>query len=46
MEIETIGGFRPTGVKKENGAIFAVPSVESVLIQAIGLGTTVAIKSL
>ena len=38
IEIEIIGGLRPTAVKNEIGARFATPSVESVLTHAIARG--------
>jgi hypothetical protein len=46
MLIDRTGGFRPTTVKKENGARLGTPSVEMVLSHPIARGTTVAISSL
>ncbi|GAA4856244.1 hypothetical protein GCM10023403_20240 [Pseudonocardia benzenivorans] len=44
--MDTIGGLRPTHVKKEMGARFATPSTDIVLIHPIGRGTMLPISSL
>lgn len=38
--IDSTGGLRPTAVKNETGAMLSIPSVERVLTQAMGLGST------
>ncbi|KRE46111.1 hypothetical protein ASG92_11875 [Arthrobacter sp. Soil736] len=45
-EMDTIGGFRPTAVKKEMGARLATPSSEMVLTQAIARGMMLPMRSL
>lgn len=46
MVSDTIGGLRPTAVKKEMGARLATPSVETVLTHAIARGTMLPMSSL
>jgi hypothetical protein len=44
--MEIMGGRRPTAVKKEMGAMFAIPWGDMVLTQAMGRGRIDPISSL
>jgi hypothetical protein len=46
MPIATTGGSCPITLKKLYGAALTTPASDSVVIQAIGLGVTVAVRIL